>query len=371
VRAYLPEPGRVEDWTRFVPAEWRALLEVSPAPRPQSGTLRFIVVDEEVPAAAWSALYEQTEHAYRSWWLNGHGRRPDRQTAERALSVHMPELVSMHRRLVQLTGDDDTMAAMLTLWDPPPFIVACSQAVAHDRATGEPVLLRNYDYDPGLFEATVYRSRWNGGRVLGTGDCLWGLVDGVNDRGLAASLTFGGRQVVGSGFGIPLVMRYVLEVADDVSTAVEVLGRLPHQLSYNITLCDAADRVATVYIAPDRPILVTDHRATTNHPPTVEWPEHSAWVCSVERLELLNELHGAEVDDRGLLAAMLSQPLLARRWDQGFATLFTAAYRPTSGRLDYHWPNRHTPLSIDDALPDHFDVTFDDRPESVASDADA
>lgn len=60
----------------------------------------------------------------------------------------MPELVDVHGELVGLAGDDDTAAAMLTLWNPPPFIVACSQAVVPDRDTGEPVLLRNYDYDP-------------------------------------------------------------------------------------------------------------------------------------------------------------------------------------------------------------------------------
>ena len=48
-------------------------------------------------------------------------------------------------------------------------------------------------------------------------DCLWGLLDGMNDRGLAVSLTFGGRPDVGDGFAIPLVVRYVLETCDDVA----------------------------------------------------------------------------------------------------------------------------------------------------------
>jgi hypothetical protein len=34
----------------------------------------------------------------------------------------MPELVDVHGELVGLAGDDDTAAAMLTLWNPPPFI---------------------------------------------------------------------------------------------------------------------------------------------------------------------------------------------------------------------------------------------------------
>ncbi len=36
--------------------------------------------------------------------------------------ANMPELVDVHGELVGLAGDDDTAAAMLTLWNPPPFI---------------------------------------------------------------------------------------------------------------------------------------------------------------------------------------------------------------------------------------------------------
>ena len=52
--------------------------------------------------------------------------------------------------------------------------------------------------------------------MLGTSDLLWGLLDGMNEDGLAVSLTFGGRQDVGDGFGIPLVLRYVLETCATV-----------------------------------------------------------------------------------------------------------------------------------------------------------
>ena len=256
---------------------------------------------------ALEALYRETWDAYRAWWLGAAGGNgPTRAAAEAALHHHMPELAEVHAQLVALAGDDDTAAAMLTLWNPPPFIVACSQVVVPDRDDGEPVLLRNYDYDPRLFEATIYRSRW-GSRVLGTGDCLWGLVDGVNDDGLAVSLTFGGRREVGEGFGIPLVIRYLLEVAADVAEGIEVLRRLPHQISYNVTLCDRSGRVATVMISPDRPALVTDRRAVTNHPETVEWPEHSAWVGSVERLDLLQAMSSAGADDVAMTGRCFSR----------------------------------------------------------------
>lgn len=111
-------------------------------------------------------------------------------------------------------------------------------------------------------------------------DCLWGLLDGVNDEGLAVSLTFGGRPQVGDGFGIPLVIRYVLEVCGTVGEAVDVLRRVPVHMSYNVTALDRAGGWATVYVAPDRPARVTGRAVATNHQGTVEW---EPWPASSPR----------------------------------------------------------------------------------------
>jgi predicted choloylglycine hydrolase len=353
------------DWRRWVPKQWQRWLDESPAPRPQSRRLELHGVDEDRPGSRWKALYRETWPEYERWWLSS-GERPSRQEAEAAFEEHMPELMPMYRRMVELTGDDDTAAAMLTLWNPPAFIVACSQAVVPDAQTGEPVLIRNYDYDPHLFESTIHRARWGSRRVMGTGDCLWGLLDGVNDQGLALSLTFGGRSEVGEGFGIPVVLRYVLETCDDAAAGVEVLRRLPHQLSYNVTLCDRDGAVATVRIAPDRLLRVTDRRTATNHPDEVEWPTHAAFVHSEERLELLDDLceNGADADT--VVAAMLAPPMLARRWEQGFVTLYTAAYRPASERLTYHWPGHSRELRLDQPLPGSIALELDSDEPAAA-----
>ena len=351
------------DWRRWVPRQWQRWLDESPAPRPQSRRLQLHGVDEEKPGSRWKSLSDETRDEYRRWWQHA-GPRPSRAEAEEALEEHMPELVPMYRRMVELTGGDDTDAARLTLWDPPAFIVACSQAVVPDAETREPVLIRNYDYDPHLFESTMLRARWNDRWVMGTGDCLWGLLDGMNDRGLAVSLTFGGRSEVGEGFGIPVVIRYVLEVCDDVAAGIEVLRRLPHQLSYNITLCDRDGAVATVRVAPDRLLRVTDRRTATNHPDQVEWPTHAAFVQSEERLEDLDELCAAGADADQMLAAMLAPPLLSRRWEERFVTLYTAAYRPASEQLTYHWPGHSHELQLARPLPGSIAVELD--PDSSA-----
>jgi predicted choloylglycine hydrolase len=71
---------------------------------------------------------------------------------------------------------------LLALYPPPPDVTACSQGVW---TCGAPVLVRNHDYTPSLFEGVIFSSAWTGRRVVGMGDCLWGLLDGMNDAGLA------------------------------------------------------------------------------------------------------------------------------------------------------------------------------------------
>ena len=115
----------------------------------------------------------------------------------------MPELLPTYRRLVDLNGGDEVAARMLTMWNLPAFLPSCSQAVLTAPA---PVLCRNYDYSPELWEGTIYSSAFTGRKVIGSGDCLWGLLDGMNDAGLVVSLTFGGRPGSGPVFAIPMVV---------------------------------------------------------------------------------------------------------------------------------------------------------------------
>lgn len=88
---------------------------------------------------------------------------------------------------------DPVAAKFLTGFQPPAYISACSQAVLVDK---EIQLVRNYDYHPELMEGTILLSAWNGKKVMATVDCLVGVVDGINEDGLAISLTFGGRKEV-------------------------------------------------------------------------------------------------------------------------------------------------------------------------------
>jgi predicted choloylglycine hydrolase len=292
-------------------------------------------------AASWPA--------FRNWWRDSPTPRPTAGEAKARLTEHMPELVPTWERLTAMIPDDPDAGAALALWNPPPFLTGCSQAAVLD---GGPALIRNYDWDYRLFEGVVARTAYTGRRVLGMVDCLWGLLDGVNDAGLALSLTFGGRPQVGEGFGIPLVIRYTLEVARTVDEAVQVLRRMPVHMSYNVTALDRGGRWATVYLAPDRPARVTSRAVTTNHQGTVEWAPYAAAIRSVERAECLEDLLAQDADAATITAACLRSPLYASHFHDGFGTLYTAEYQAAEGIARYHWPDRTWEHSLDKIGPE-------------------
>ena len=141
----------------------------------------FRAIEELQPGAKWQAVFEEAWPAYERWFLKeGEDARASYATSVRMLRSYMPELVPVHERFVALAGGDDLAARLLTLYKPPAYIAFCSQgAVTKDT----PVLVRNYDYTPALFEGVILSTKLGDRRVIGTSDCLWGLLDGMNDAG--------------------------------------------------------------------------------------------------------------------------------------------------------------------------------------------
>jgi predicted choloylglycine hydrolase len=346
-------PASWQDWQRWVEdadwADWRSWLsrvastDWASVPWPATPWEQ----PREVPAGGVSLTLrafeedELGEHltslwpAFRQWWREGANARPTAAQAGARLDQHMPELIPAWRRLAEMLDDDPEAAAALALWNPPPFLTGCSQAAV---LPGGPALIRNYDWDYRLFDAVVARTAFTGRRVLGMLDCLWGLLDGVNDAGLAVSLAFGGRPQVGEGFGIPLVIRYVLETCGSTEEAMRTLRRLPVHMSYNVTAVDRDGRRATAYLAPDRPAHITGQAVATNHQGQVEWAPYAAAIQTVERQQHLQALLDAGSGTADVVAACLRPPLYATRFGEGFGTLYTAEYRPAEGVAAYHWP---------------------------------
>ncbi|MDQ6889050.1 MAG: C45 family autoproteolytic acyltransferase/hydrolase, partial [Bacteroidota bacterium] len=193
--------------------------------------LNFNSVSEMLPGPKWLQLFNTHWPAYKVWFESkGAAEHPDLKTSIANLERYMPEMIPTYKQLCKLAGDDKIAARFLTGYQPPAYISGCSQVVWKQT----PMLVRNYDYHPHLSEGTLLQSAWNGKKVIATGDCLSGVVDGMNEDGLVASLTFGGRKVTGKGFGIPFIMRYVLEFCSDVSQAVDALCRVPSHMAYNV-----------------------------------------------------------------------------------------------------------------------------------------
>lgn len=298
----------------------------------------FEAVAEDQPGNKWQALFQRHWPAYQRWFLSeGNKARPLYLSSLRMLKQHMPELVPTYEKLVELAGGGDIAARFLTLYCPPPYLTGCSQAVWPN---SPPLLIRNYDYSPQLLEGVTLKTAWNGTQVIASSDCMWGVLDGINEHGLAVSLTFGGRRVVGVGFGVPLLLRYILEFCSTTTEAVAVLKRIPSHMSYNVTLLDRAAHFQTVYITPDREAVAKPVLVTTNHQKVVEWQQHAQATASVERERFLQfRLRESNDDPNRLVQSFLRSPVYSTAYERGFGTLYTAVYRPQSGSVSYLWPN--------------------------------
>jgi predicted choloylglycine hydrolase len=298
--------------------------------------ISFRSMAEDVPSQKWRAAFEQHWHAYSRWFLrDGDRARPTYLASVRALKTHMPELLPAYQQLVEIAGGGDVEARFLSMWCPPVYVGGCSQAVF---IADEPWLIRNYDYSPHLLEGTWFATRLLGQRVIAMTDCLWGVLDGINEAGLAVSLAFGGRTVVGQGFGIPLVLRYVLELATSVREAITMLKRVPVHMAYTVALVDRRHKHATVYVAPDRGAETARRLVSTNHQHRIEWPRHASATLSVERASTLEQAvrRASSIDE--VVRAFLRPPVYQTAYERGYGTLYTAAYRPSVAAAELIWP---------------------------------
>ena len=297
----------------------------------------FQAVEEADPGPKWGGLFETFWPDYRKWFLSeGDAARPSYTRCRAAIRRYMPELEPTWERLTALAGNGDMASRFLASYCPPAYLHGCTQAVW----TGEePVLVRNYDYNANRLEGVLLKTRWNGQWVIAMTDASWGVLDGINESGLAVSLAFGGRTDVGEGFGIPLIQRYILEFCRSTDEAVNVLKRVPTHMSYNVTLVDQSQRFCTVFVTPDKIPVVRQVPVATNHQGRIEWPRHAWATATLERENAANAIlrdRDSTVDS--LVAGFLIPPIYNTGHHRGFGTLYTAVYRPLSGSAEYLWP---------------------------------
>nr|WP_256255656.1 C45 family peptidase [Streptomyces sp. MUSC 14] len=267
------------------------------------------------------------------------------QGAERArklFETHMPELAPVLDRLARRLDRPDG-AAFLTLAALRPFFSGCTQT----GATG--ALLRNYDSTPDDCEGTIVSSHFLR-PVIGTQDAAWGLLDGMNDAGLAVSLAFGGRFLRGPGFAVLIVLRYVLETCDTVGEAIGRLRAIPISLPQNVTLVDP-ERAVTVFVGPDIPLTGAPDACAANHQ-HLPVPDERERVSRTQ--ERLRAVRAAGTD----VSAMLRPPLYQSQYEEGSGTVYTAHYRPSEGRVTYYWPGESWAQSFAGFAPGARTVTI-------------
>lgn len=302
-------------------------------------------VREAKPGDKWKELFNKLWPFYKHWFLGeGHTARPGYLTSSTALKNYMPELSGIYDELVELAGGGDVEARFLSLYCPPPYMSGCSQ-IAWTRDSKS--LIRNYDYSPKYFDGLLVSTDWLQ-PVMGMSDCLWGLLDGMNASGLAASLTFGGKREVGHGFGIPLLVRYILETCTNVAEGIAVCFRVPVHMAYNITLIDKGGNYASVFLHPGREPNVSYEASCTNHQELVEWTEYAWFSQTVERKQFLDYclMDPAETRD-SMIRKFFKPPLYHTRFEKSFGTLYTVSYEVDKGEMHVLWPERKTVKSFD------------------------
>lgn len=309
--------------------------------------IEFRAIREPEPGPKWAGMLERFLPGYKRWFLKeGDAARPGYAECARALRRHMPELIPTWERLVDLAGGGDIAARLLSLYRPAPYLSGCSQAVW---TKGKPLLVRNYDYAPHLWEGVVLHTTWNGRRVIGMSDCLWGLLDGINEAGLTVSLSFGGSRRIGDGFGIPLVLRYILEFCETTKEAADRLSRIPCHMAYNITMVDASGDYLTIFLAPGEPAHILKRPFATNHQHVIDWRQYVEGVASLDRERLLvHFLDRPHQDSTRFVSRFLQPPLYFPLHSRGWGTLYTAVYNPVRREAAYQWPSHTLRMSFDD-----------------------
>ncbi len=317
-------------------------------PARSSALKQFVAEREDRPGAAWLERFHGGRIEAERWYRGERAAAlPSAGECRDAFLRHMPELVSHYDHACALLGDDEIGHRILSHYRPADVRSGCSQVVWLDE--DGPALIRNFDYPLEVISDRFELTNWSGRRVICKGQRPWGgCLDGMNEDGLAASVTLGGRRVQGKGFAIILILRYLLETCVSVDEAVAALCRIPAALPQNVTLLDRTGAYATVFVGPNRPPAVTRLRACTNHQEAISGRQNSV----LRQDKLLHHLADPAMTLEGLIAEFLETPLYSRK--RGFTTAYTAVYRPAAGVVDYLWPGKTWRQSFDRFEPGEY-----------------
>lgn len=319
----------------------------------------FRAFAEDAPGPTWQSHFNKLWPAYRRWFLRyGEADRPTYLESLNAMKRHMPEFVPIYETMVDLAGGGDHAARFLAQYCPPPLFRGCSQAVY---LADEAVMVRSYDYSPYVFDGLLMRSKFGQREVIAMLDCMSGVLDGINSDGLAVSMSFGGREEFGEGFGISIILRYLLEFAGDVKEAGELIRRIPVQGAYNIMLLDREANFEMVEIDAGRQPAFTGNCVATNHQADSHWPLYEEKVFTHARYQHLGKITvGREHTAHAFTREFLQTPLYHTRFARGFGTLYDAAFYPQRNACEYFWPHNNWQLNFENFVERDYHIAFID-----------
>ncbi|MDG2285365.1 MAG: C45 family autoproteolytic acyltransferase/hydrolase, partial [Alphaproteobacteria bacterium] len=245
----------------------------------------FKFYSEDRPGAPWAKRFQAGRDEARAWYTGqGRSNLPSSSECRDALKTHMPELIDAYDQACALLGAMEIDRCVLSHYRPAPEASGCSIDVW---IGGDgPALVRNYDFPLEILSNGFEYSNWSGRKVISKAQRPWGgFLDGMNDDGLVAALTYGGGVDAGQGFSVILILRYLMETCSTVEQALEKIVRVPIALSHNVTLLDASGAYATVFLGPNRRPAITDNRVSVNHQEIA-----GAATGSLERQETISGL---------------------------------------------------------------------------------
>jgi predicted choloylglycine hydrolase len=315
---------------------------------------KFVFAREDRPEEAWLARFTEGRQAAVRWYL-GEGRTapPSAIECRRALQMHMPELLPHYDQACGLVGDDEFAHRILSHFRPASAIGGCTQAVW--LGDGGPALVRNYDFPLDLVSDRFEVTSWSGREVIAKAQRPWGgCIDGMNEDGLVASLTFGGSEAVGLGFSVILMLRYVLETCNKVDQALVALRRIPIAMSQNVTLLDSSGAYATLFLGPDRMPAVSDIPVCANHQESIGSVSDSA----ARQQFVLAALSDPAMSLPKLISLFAVPPIYSRKAKS--TTAYTAVYRPAARRVDYLWPSKVVRQEIGGFKPGEYTHDYGD-----------
>jgi hypothetical protein len=127
-------------------------------------------------------------------------------------------------------------------------------------------------------------------------------------------------------------------------------------LQQNVVVLDASGEHFTALMGADRDTRLWKTSVTTNHPGSVEWPEHAANVRTIERFEYLCAHLGSSAIEEPFFAPAL----YSTGYTKGFGTVYTVSDRPDRGEAVFAWPGKKIRQRFERFSPTEVTVDFVD-----------